>query len=128
MNLSEQLRRYLSVLSFLLVGILIFYIASKQKKFSCDDWANDFKNNFQCRLVLTKKEYGGGIATLTGVDLKSNKVIAVEDGSKWIIDNFEKFNIGDTVIKDKGKYTILIKRNRQKIIIQMTCNDKVYTD
>src|SRR5689334_10675193 len=100
MNLSEQLRRYLSVFGILAVAVIIFYVTSKQKPFSCDDWANNFRNNFQCSLVLTSKDYGGGVATFKGVDIQSKAVVAVEDDSKWIIDNFEKFNIGDTVIKE----------------------------
>ena len=128
MHNSEMGKTYLSMFFGLLIVITIIYIASKEPKFSCDEWAKGFRDNFHCNIILTKKDYGGGIATFSGIDMKSKKNVECEDGSKWLIDNFEKFNIGDTVVKNQGQYTVTIKRKGKIIIIPFTCNSKVYTD
>lgn len=128
MEISEQYKRYIFVYGFLVMIVILIYLASTEKKFSCDDWANGFKQNFQCNIVLTDKDNGTAITTLTGIDLETKRIINCDDESKWLRDNFDSFKVGDTIIKNKGQYTILVKRKNLKIVIPFTCDNKVYKD
>ena len=75
-----------------IVALIIYMIwdSSKTPNFNCDNWANDFKNNFNSNIILTKKTNESGLTTLSGIDLKTKTMVNCEDGSKWINDNFEK--------------------------------------
>ncbi len=127
MGIPEQTKTYLSILFGLIAALIMAYFAVREPKFSCDNFADDFKENFSGNLILMSKKFGGGIATLSGIDLSTKNKVNNEDYTKWLIDNFDKFKIGDTIIKKKGKYTIIIKRKGQMVEIPFEC-DKVYKD
>jgi hypothetical protein len=128
MEFSEQTKTYLSVCG--IFGLIIYFIIclAKSPNLDCDERANDFKNDFSCNIILTQKENDAGMATLTGIDILTKKTNDYVDGSKWLIDNFEKFKIGDTVIKPKGQFTITVKSKNKTTKIFFRCGDKVYDD
>jgi len=115
-----------ALLAVPVVFIAMFFI-SKEPKFSCDNYAKDFKNTYECHIVLSHKNESNGISYLFGTDLSTHDETHVEDGSKWIYENFEKFHKGDTIIKNKGEYSITIKRKGKTILIPFKC-DRVYPD
>jgi hypothetical protein len=108
------------------IFIAMFFI-SKEPKFSCDNYAKAFNKTYECHMILSHKNESNGISYLFGADLRTHKQTHVEDGSKWIYKNFEKFHKGDTIIKNRGEYTITIKRNGATILIPFKC-DRVYPD
>lgn len=108
---------------------IVFSLTSCLPEFSCDEWADSFKEDKMFHLVLDKKETNTGRDVyFYGIDLSTKNYIEFYDGSGWIAGNFDKFNIGDTLIKNKGKYTIIIKRKGKVILIPFECNDKIYSD
>ncbi len=102
---------------------ITFFLASCEHDASCDKIAKDFKDNAQFHLVLTEKEnHHSRDAFFYGIDLKTKKEnTKFYDGSGWIAQNFDKFKVGDTLIKDAGKYTIIIKRGKKAILIPYVC-------
>jgi hypothetical protein len=125
--LSDNLKTYLTVtfvFTFIVFGIIKM---STGTKFSCDGWANNFKDSFQCNIVLHEKKRNAGIVTLSKFDLEKKGMVECNDYTKWIGDNFEKFHKGDTIIKRKGEYSSTIKRKNKTIVIPFEC-DKVYVD
>lgn len=127
MEISEQARRYLAVIGILIIIVLLIYHSSSNT-FTCDKWANDFRDDAQFNLVLTKKENSHSRdAYFYGIDVASKKNTEYYDGGGWIAQNFSKFEIGDTLTKERGKYTIIIKRAGKILLIPFEC-DKVYSD
>ncbi|MGZ3872272.1 MAG: hypothetical protein ACXVJD_05110 [Mucilaginibacter sp.] len=127
MQISDQTKRYLLVYGIFIAILYIIYDATSNK-FTCDKWANDFRDNNGFNLVLTKKTNNNSRnAYLDGVDLTNKETTEFHDGSGWIAHNFDKFNIGDTLTKKIGKYTIVIKRKGKTILIPFEC-DKIYRD
>jgi ribosomal protein L36 len=124
MRISDQDKIFIKIFLAVLWGVLGLYVMVKNQ-FTCDGWANNFRDSFNCNIVLTQKSFGSGIATLKGIDLVTKKEVTTEEGTKWLIDNFDTLKIGDTIIKKRGKYTILIKRKGRVFVIPMTCNEKV---
>jgi hypothetical protein len=97
--------------------------------FTCDNWANGFRDTDEFHLVLTKKEIDDGRNVyFYGIGLKYGQPIKYHDDDSWIAHNFDKFTIGDTLIKDIGKYTIIIKRKGKTILLPFECNGKIYQD
>lgn len=110
------------------LGAVIFF-SSCLPEFSCDEWANDFRDNAKFNLVLTGKENNySRDAYFYGVDLYNKESTKFYDGGGWIAYNFAKFKIGDTLIKNSGKYTIIIKRKGTTILVPFKCSGKVYID
>jgi hypothetical protein len=91
------------------------------KSYTCDDFANDFKNDQSFHLKLLSKKHEGRNVFFEGTDLVSKQKIEHRDGGGFIITVYDKFNIGDTLIKQKGKYQIIIIRKGKKIIIPYEC-------
>ncbi len=127
MKFPDHLEGKIKTLLAVPIIFSVIYWISKEPKFSCDSYAGNFKNNYECHLVLTKIETGSGSITFYGTDLKTKLPISVTDYSKHINDNIENFKIGDTVIKNKGQYTITIKRGDKKILVPFIC-DREYPD
>jgi hypothetical protein len=128
MQISDQNKRYLVALGSLIVVAFFIYKMSSNK-FSCDEWANDFRDNANFHLILTKKEtnnYSRG-AYFYGIDLKNKQPTMYYDRSAWMAHNLDKFKIGDTLLKDVGRYGITIKRKGKIILIPFECG-KVYVD
>ncbi len=113
-------------LIIVLLVLCVFY--SCQGGFSCDESAANFRDGYECNLLLQKIDVNAGLTTFYGADLKSHQQTTFEDGSKWIRDNLERFAIGDSVIKKKGEYTIKIKRKGKTILIPFKCDLKTYSD
>jgi len=128
MELSDQAQKYLILFGVLLVIVFVIYDASSNK-FTCDGWANDFKEHQSFNLVLSKKENNySRDAYLYGIDLKNKQPTEFYDGGGWIARNFDIFKIGDSLIKDKGKYTIIIKRKGKTILVPFKCGSNIYVD
>lgn len=126
MQLSLLVKRnlYLFGILFLIVFVVFF---QRTHKFSCDAWANDFMKVEKFSLILTeKKAQASPDVYLTGIDVINKAKIEYHDSSGWIARNIDKFNIGDTLTKDIGKYAILIKRKNQIISIPCDCDGKTY--
>jgi hypothetical protein len=105
----------------LVIGVIAFLLSCSYT--SCDELAANFKNEEQFHMVLIKKENNNSRNTyLYGIDLNTKEKVTYLDGSGWLEDNFEKFKIGDTLIKDLGKYSIVIKRNGKTILIPCVCD------
>jgi hypothetical protein len=117
----------------LIVGVIAFLIyfifGIGNKPFSCDVWAENVKNNKEFHLILTGKynHNQSRDSYLYGIDLKTNQKTEYYDGSGWITRNLEKFYIGDTLVKAKGKYSIIIKRKSKTITVPFEC-DRIYND
>lgn len=128
MQISDQYQRYLLALGSLIVVVYFIYYASTDN-FTCDGWANDFRDSKEFHLILIKKENNQSRdAYFYGIDLKNKENTKFHDGGGWIARNFEKFNIGDTLLKDVGKYSIIIKREGKTILIPFKCGEKIYID
>jgi len=127
MEISDHSKKYLILFGILLI-IVYFIYDSSTNKFTCDGWAKDFRDNKKFNLVLTHKvnNYSRN-AYLYGKDLTNEESTEFYDGGGWIAQNFNKFKIGDTLIKKLGKYTIMIKRKGETILIPFEC-DKIYQD
>ena len=127
MEISHQIKIYLRTLGALALIVYCLYSGSHDK-FDCDDWANVYKAK-QFNMVLSKKEeHYGREVYFYGTDLVSGKLAEFEEGGGWLSLNFDKFIIGDTLIKQKGYYTTVIKRNGKTIFIKMNCGKKIYPD
>jgi hypothetical protein len=101
----------------------ILILASCLPDYSCDEAAKSFKDDYQFHLVLKEKEnHMSNDSYFYGVDLETKENTRFYDGSGWIALNFDKFKIGDTLIKDIGKYTITIKRTGKTILIPYVCD------
>ena len=119
-------------------GVLagVFYLTSCLPNNTCDEIAKSFRDDEQFHLVLTEKNHKGREAHLYGIDLKYKQETEFFDDSGWIEETFDKFQIGDTLLKDLGKYTIIIKRGHKTIKIPYECEKfqgdstfkKVYQD
>jgi hypothetical protein len=129
-ELPYNTNKYLLVFGSLLIIIIFLYLASSNSnKFSCDVWANDFRDNAKFHLVLAEKEnHESRDAYFYGTELHTKDRVRFYDGGGWIAGNFDKFRIGDTLIKDAGKYTIIIKRKGKTVLIPFECNGKIYDD
>lgn len=128
MKFIEKGKTYWLVLGvFIIVVSVVVYIA-KTPKFSCDNWAKGFEKNFSCNIILTKKSNNHGIGVLTGINIRTRATDNCIDASTWIIDNLDKFKIGDTIIKNRGDYTIAIRRKNASLKIFLKCGDKIYKD
>ena len=128
MEFSDQIKRYLWALCSLII-IVYFIYEQSTSVFSCDKWAAEIKNSKEFALVLKKKEnHESRDVYFYGVDLNDGTPTEYVDGSGWLSENFNKFLTGDTIIKKRGKYAILIKRKGTKILIPFICNQKVYND
>jgi hypothetical protein len=127
MQISGQIKRYLFIFGVVIIATYSIYDLNTHK-FSCDEWANSFKDKKGFNLVLTKKKNNySRDAYFYGIDLSTKEPIEFYDGSGWIAQNFDKFNVGDTLIKNIGKYTITIKRKGKIIQVPFIC-DKTYAD
>jgi hypothetical protein len=125
MEISDQIKRYLLVYGIVFLGIFMLYYDSKHQ-FTCDKWANNFKDKEEFHLVLTGKNNTGRDAYLDGKDLRNKKQIEYHEDSGWIEDCIDTFRVGDTLIKDIGKYCIIIKRKGKTISIPFSCDGKIY--
>ncbi|MDB5122242.1 MAG: hypothetical protein JWP94_371 [Mucilaginibacter sp.] len=128
MQLSEQLKPYLIAFGMIILSILILYKVTS--KYTCDDGANYFKDHVKFNLILTKKENPnkGREVDLYGIDLYNNEPTDFHDENGWIKENIDKFIKSDTLIKEKGKYSIIIKRTNKVITIPYECDEKRYID
>jgi hypothetical protein len=108
------------------IVLIAFYFISREPKFSCDDYAKGFRDDYECHLILSHKSQSS-ITYFFGTDLYTHQSTDVKDGSKWISKNFDKFHKGDTIIKNKGEYTITIKRKGAVIDIPFECG-RIYPD
>ncbi len=98
-------------------------------EFSCDEWANDFRDSKEFNMILTKKKnHMSRDVSLYGVDPKTKKDVDFVDGSGWIQLNLDSFKIGDTITKKIGKYTIVIKRRGSIKLLRFECGGKIYRD
>jgi hypothetical protein len=106
-----------------------FLYDSNHNKFTCNKWANDFRNDVKVNLILKKKINNSDSRNvyLYGYNMETKHSTVFFDGGGWMSRNLDKFHIGDTIIKQKGKYTIYIKRKDQVISIPFKC-DKIYFD
>jgi hypothetical protein len=110
------------------LAIFLFLSACKSE-FTCDEWANSFRDDKKFNLVLTKKENNySRDSYFYGIDLNSNETTEFYDGSGWIAHSFDKFKIGDTLIKRPGRYTIIIKRKGKTVSVPFECSGKIYID
>ena len=107
----------------------VFFSIGCFKPFSCDEWASNFRDDETFKLVLEKK-YNSESRDVYfyGKDIESKKEIEYREGGGWLAHNFDKFQVGDTLIKDKGKYTIFIKRNGRTTSLLLECGGKIYVD
>jgi hypothetical protein len=109
--------------------LIVVVMPSCVPTFTCDNWANGFRDGDEFHLILAKKENGNSRDSyFYGTDLKYKGPTRYIDGGGWIERNFDKFKIGDTLIKDIGKYTIVIKRKGKTILLPFECNGKIYKD
>jgi len=129
MQIPENAKPYLQAVGGILFLALIIWWESKQPKFSCDAWAKSVKDDMEFGMILTKKENSNHSrnSDFYGIDINNKLTTEFHDGGGWISRNFDKFDIGDTIIKNKGEYTITIKRKGKTIPIYFEC-DRVYRD
>ncbi|RFZ92538.1 hypothetical protein D0C36_14020 [Mucilaginibacter conchicola] len=128
--MKEFYERYEAQIRALAVAPIVFialYFISREPKFSCDDYAKGFRDDYECHLILSHKSDDHIFAYFFGTDLYTHQSTDVKDGSKWISKNFDKFRKGDTIIKNKGEYTITIKRKGEVVSIPFECN-RIYPD
>jgi hypothetical protein len=130
MEISDQAKKYLIVFGWLLIIIILFFIyESGSHKFSCDEWANDFRDNVQFNMLLTKKSNSYSRGTyFYGIDVENKEPTEFQDGGGWTEDIFDRLVIGDTILKIKGKYTLIIKSRGKKFEIPFKCGGKIYAD
>jgi hypothetical protein len=128
MQLSEQLKPYLIAFGMLMLFFLILYKVTS--KYTCDDGANYFRDHVKFNLILTKKDHpdDGREIDLYGIDLYNNEPIDFHDTDGWIALNADKFIRSDTLIKEEGKFSIIIKRTNKIITIPYECDGKRYID
>jgi hypothetical protein len=127
MEFSDEFKAYLIAFGMLALILLFFYKVTSP--YTCDDGANYFRDHVKFNLILTKKEYDGGREVdLYGIDLYDNERTDFHDDDGWIAENIDKFIKSDTLIKEKGKYSIIIKRKNKTITIPYECNGKRYID
>lgn len=84
-----------------------------------------WKNTQEMNLILTSKSNDNSHEIdLTGIDITTGKEVTFHDGSGWILSNYNRFLIGYTIIKEKGKYKVFVKRKRKysKLFIVMVMN------
>jgi len=125
MNINDEYKKVgWVVVGFCLLGIMFY---TGPGPFSCDRIAKQFKTTFECNLVLDHIESNTGTAELYGTDMLTKKDTMIEEHTKWIITNMSEFARGDTIRKERGKYTIYIKRKGKSITIPYHC-DRVYPD
>jgi hypothetical protein len=98
--------------------------------FDCDTWANGYRDNSEANIVLNKIKQNGTSMYLYGSDVVTGKPTEFYEGSGWISEIHNQFNIGDTIIKKKGSYLTTIRRKNKIIVIPLTCDEtgKVYKD
>jgi hypothetical protein len=125
MPLSERSKINLGVVwGFAFVIFLIIYLSNNT--FSCDKYTTNFKNREAFHLVLTAKSTYQSTAYFDGTDLQTKKPVRYIERSGYIEDMIDTFKVGDTLIKNKSEYAILIKRKGGNKVIQCECNGKVY--
>lgn len=61
-----------------------------------------------------------------GSDLNTGKRTEFNDGSGWLVDYINEFMIGDSLIKQKDDYNLIIKRKGKTISIPCKCGGKIY--
>jgi len=121
-----------NIIGGLLAIILAVYTINHKDKDAVpgDDkgTANYFRDHFQCNMII--EEVNANSATLTGIDVLSKKEVTVLDRTKWTMTKYDesKFQIGDTLIKEKGKYDIIIKSKKGTKILPMVLGDKTFSD
>jgi hypothetical protein len=105
-------------LSYVWMGLMLIFTSCLPNN-SGDEIAKSFRDDKSFHLVLVKKEEKSDEreAYFYGIDLETKTNTEFYDGSGWMAENFDKFKIGDTLIKDKGKYSITIKRAGKTILI-----------
>jgi hypothetical protein len=118
--------KYKSIILSIFAVILLTSCPSKP--FDCDKWANGFRDDSEANIVLSKIERNGPLMYLYGKDVKTRQQTEFYEGTGWVSRIYHQFKIGDTIIKRKGKYTLVIKRRNKTIQIPMVCGDKVYKD
>ena len=125
MKVSDGVKLYIKIFGILLFIVYLIY-SDSTAQFTCDKWANNFKNKEQFHLILTSKNTNNKIGYLKGLDIVSKQYTEYEDGGGWIAQNIDTFKIGDTLIKKLGKYSVIIKRKDKTISLPFKCEDKIY--
>lgn len=120
-----------SIFGGLLVIIIMIVLQLHTKRPVPDGdeaYAKYFKDNFQCNLIL--EEVDANNATLTGIDVLSKKEVTIKDPTKWTMFKYgeSKIHIGDTLIKEKGKYDIIVKSKKGIKILPMVLGDKTLSN
>jgi hypothetical protein len=110
---------------FMFLGTLTSLMSCEN--FSCETWVKNIRDNESFNLKLTSVSTNGRAVTLVGVDINSHLKIFYFDASGWLTDNVKQFNIGDTLIKKKHRYNIIVKRTGSFFELPLKC-DKVYSD
>ncbi len=123
---EENTIDYIKVVGYIVFVILALVLFMHDHSYTCDDYANDFKNDVDFGLVLIHKSHNGRNVYLLGQDLKSHSIRDYDDGGGGLLLIYEKMNVNDTIIKKKGKYQVVIKRKQGTIVLPYICGDKGY--
>ncbi|MBD1392480.1 hypothetical protein [Mucilaginibacter glaciei] len=103
-------------------------IGSCAPDFSCEAWSNDFKTHDEFDIILKDIYHNGRNVHLSGINPKTHGNVEYYNGGGWISHNIKQFEIGDTIRKDIGKYTIFVNRKGYKKKILFQCEGIVYQD
>ena len=80
-----------------------------------------FYKEIDFNLVLEEKEESGRDVTLKGYDPNTKKPTSHHEISAFFYDNYHLFKKGDTVLKEKEKPYILIKKKDKCLILSLDC-------
>ncbi|MET4010603.1 hypothetical protein ABIB62_000414 [Mucilaginibacter sp. UYP25] len=108
--------------------ILMLFFESCVDSPNCDQIAAMLKDRVEYNFVLTDLDINGHDAYMEGIDLKDNLNKSFLEGSGWIARNSSKFIIGDTIYKQKGQYSITIRRKKKTLVLPCQCGINVYKD
>ncbi|RVT96438.1 hypothetical protein EOD41_20365 [Mucilaginibacter limnophilus] len=108
--------------------IVILYFFSPFRPFKCKTYAENFRDNYACNIVLLKKSKGGRSIEFKGYDPITKENIKFIDASAWLLEKYDLFIEGDTVVKIKGQYTTTIYRHNQTIPIYFECGGDIFYD
>ncbi len=115
-----------NIRTFLIINSC-FLLGCGPSKFDCEQWTNDFKNEYAFDIAVNKIEKHGVAIYFYGKD-RNNQDTYIQESTGWTSAILDTFKVGDTIRKNYGEYSITIKRKSGTIIIPMKCEGHIYRD
>jgi hypothetical protein len=96
-------KRILAILAICPFMVGCFQTATKEDAFSY------WKNEVNLQMVITDKSDKQRDVTLYGRRIDNNHDTTYMNDTGYLLKIYDQIQVGDTIIKDKGKYTLHIK-------------------